>query len=397
MELFGGLLALVIVLAQPVLLAGLIKPSWIKLPSRKRVLVWWLASFVSLGIVGAMLPAPEKTEPNHISAVPSTEVSPPVKSSISPTIVDVDTSQVEQNSADENQSARNEAEQAKAETEQLKKEVERLSAEVKIATAEAEKLKLGAAQTKAESEQKASQAGVAMTADQLPDTEKQNQPASPQCKLDGKVISVADGDTVTILDANKEKHKIRLAGIDAPESAQPYGNAAKKHLSSLIGSKSVCVDWYKHDKYNRKIGVILLNDQDINYEMVKAGYAWHFKKYEKEQKPEDRVLYSDAQNTARSDVIGLWSEPNPIEPDAWRAGERSKKPEVGRMAPVEPMTQKVVGLTGGSSFGCGSKRFCKDMDSCEEACFYLKECGLGRLDKDKDGVPCESLCGRRCP
>lgn len=374
MEFLGGLLALVVVLAQPVLLVGLIKPSWIKLPNRKRVLGWWLASFVGLGVAGAMLPTPEKTEANKYK------------------VADVDTSQVEQKPVEEDQSARKEAEQAKLEAAKLKEEVERLKSEAEQAKAKAETEKL-----KVEAEQKASQAVAAMAAVQLPDTEKKEQPVNPQCKLEGKVISIADGDTVTVLDANKEQHKIRFAGVDAPESAQPYGNAAKKYLSSLIGSKDVCVEWDKNDKYNRKVGVIRLDGKDINYEMVKAGYAWHYKKYQEEQKPEDRTLYSDAQDKAKSDVIGLWSEPDPIEPDAWRAGERPQKAEVKKPISVEPVAQKLVGTAGDTGFSCGGKRFCKDMNSCAEACSYLNECGLGRLDKDKDGIPCESLCGGGCP
>ena len=71
---------------------------------------------------------------------------------------------------------------------------------------------------------------------------------NPDCRLSGKVIKVADGDTVTVLDSDREQHKIRFAGIDAPERGQPYGTAAKKFLSKIIHKKQVCVQWYKKDK-----------------------------------------------------------------------------------------------------------------------------------------------------
>lgn len=120
--------------------------------------------------------------------------------------------------------------------------------------------------------------------------------------------------------------------------------------------------------------------------MVKVGYAWHYKKYQREQTPEDRVLYSKAELQARSDVIGLWSEPSPINPSDWRKGTRmaprAKKANLTELAP--------------ENFTCGTKRFCKQMSSCDEACFYLQQCGLSRLDGNKDGVPCNQLCSSQC-
>lgn len=205
------------------------------------------------------------------------------------------------------------------------------------------------------------------------------------CKLRGKVIRIADGDTVTILDKNKESHKIRLAGIDAPERKQPYGKASKKYLSSMVGKKEVCVEWYKFDKYKRKIGNLFIDDLDVNYEMVLAGYAWHYKKFQKEQSEEDQIRYAEIETKAKLAVIGLWSEPDPIAPWDWRDGVRPKKKEEQKTIP------KIKKANSG--FSCDGKRFCKHMNSCAEARYYLNECGLGRLDRDKDGIPCEKLCG----
>jgi len=69
------------------------------------------------------------------------------------------------------------------------------------------------------------------------------------CPLSGKVIKIADGDTITVLDSKRQQHKIRLAGIDAPERKQPYGKKSKRYLSSLVGRKTVCIDWHKKDRY----------------------------------------------------------------------------------------------------------------------------------------------------
>lgn len=94
--------------------------------------------------------------------------------------------------------------------------------------------------------------------------------------LSGRVVHVADGDTITVLDVRNQQHKIRLAGIDAPERKQAYGNASKKHLASLVAGKAVSVDWQKRDKYKRIIGKVLLDGQDICLEQIKAGMTWHY-------------------------------------------------------------------------------------------------------------------------
>ena len=96
------------------------------------------------------------------------------------------------------------------------------------------------------------------------------------CKLQGMVIKVTDGDTINILDADKVKHKIRLAGIDAPERGQPFGTASTKFLAKHVNQKTVCVAWHKLDKYDRKVGVVSINDLDINHQIVVAGLAWHY-------------------------------------------------------------------------------------------------------------------------
>ena len=75
-----------------------------------------------------------------------------------------------------------------------------------------------------------------------------------ECQLSGKVISIIDGDTLTVLDThNKEKHKIRLEGVDAPEPRQPFAKKAKKYLSALVKNKTVCINWHKQDKFGRKM------------------------------------------------------------------------------------------------------------------------------------------------
>lgn len=142
----------------------------------------------------------------------------------------------------------------------------------------------------------------------------------------GKVVGVSDGDTVTVLDENNKQQKIRLEGIDAPESKQDFGEKAKKNLSDLIYGKEVTVISNKTDKYGRKVGKILLDGKDINLEQIKSGYAWHYKQYAEEQSKTDQKLYADAEVTAKGAKLNLWSLNNPVAPWNFRNGS-DVKPE----------------------------------------------------------------------
>ncbi len=136
--------------------------------------------------------------------------------------------------------------------------------------------------------------------------------------ITGKVVSVSDGDTITVLDAENNQHKIRLMGIDAPEKSQPFGQASKKNLSNMVFGKTVTVEWLKHDRYKRVIGKVLFEKMDVCLEQVKSGFAWHYKQYEREQLGDDRFLYANAEVSARKERVGLWADVDPVEPSKYR-------------------------------------------------------------------------------
>lgn len=140
--------------------------------------------------------------------------------------------------------------------------------------------------------------------------------------LQGKVVSVADGDTVTVLDATNTQHKIRLQGIDAPERAQAFGNKSKQSLHELVHGKQVTVDSQKKDKYGRVVGKILLNNTDVCLEQLKRGMAWHYKQYANEQTKEDRETYSLAEQQAKTEFKGLWKDKQPVPP--WEFRKQNK-------------------------------------------------------------------------
>lgn len=140
--------------------------------------------------------------------------------------------------------------------------------------------------------------------------------------LQGKVVSVADGDTITVLDSQKTQHKIRLQGIDAPERAQAFGNKSKQSLHEMVHGKQVTVDYQKKDKYGRVVGKILLNNTDVCLEQLKRGMAWHYKQYANEQPKEDRETYSLAEQQAKTELKGLWKDKQPIPP--WEFRKQNK-------------------------------------------------------------------------
>ena len=127
--------------------------------------------------------------------------------------------------------------------------------------------------------------------------------------LPGKVVSIHDGDTITMLQ-NKTQIKVRLFGIDAPELKQPYGKKSKQFLANLIAREVVEVDENGKDRYKRTLGIIYYKGQDINAQMVLNGYAWAYVKYSR--------IYVDQEKTARENKRGLWQSSNPTPPWEWR-------------------------------------------------------------------------------
>jgi len=198
--------------------------------------------------------------------------------------------------------------------------------------------------------------------------------------LEGRVVGVHDGDTVTLLMAGNQQVKIRLAQIDAPESDQAFGQRSKQSLSDMVFNKNIRVEKDTIDKYGRTVGTIFVDGLDANREQIKRGMAWAYRQYLHDQS------LLQVEDEARRAKAGLWSDPNPMPPWEYRHGKKNGS-VTNQVAPkAEPTNQQV-------NSSCGSKRYCKEMTSCEEARFYLTQCGLSRLDGDGDGIPCESLCG----
>jgi endonuclease YncB( thermonuclease family) len=136
--------------------------------------------------------------------------------------------------------------------------------------------------------------------------------------LTGKIVGISDGDTVTLLDATNQQHKLRLQGIDAPEKAQPFGQKSKQHLADMIHGKTVTAECGKIDKYRRQVCKIVLDGRDINLAQIGAGMAWWYRDYAKEQSASDRAVYEAAETRAKEAKLGLWADAAPVPPWNWR-------------------------------------------------------------------------------
>ncbi|MEQ1597216.1 MAG: thermonuclease family protein [Casimicrobium sp.] len=143
--------------------------------------------------------------------------------------------------------------------------------------------------------------------------------ASP---LVGRVIGVADGDTITVLDALKRQHKIRLSGIDAPEGDQAFGQRSKQTLSDCAFGKEATVEGDKTDRYGRTVGLVVVAGADCNLCRVELGMAWHYVKYAGERPASESNAYAAAEVAARAAKRGLWVDPHAMPPWEWRRGRQ---------------------------------------------------------------------------
>jgi endonuclease YncB( thermonuclease family) len=149
--------------------------------------------------------------------------------------------------------------------------------------------------------------------------------AAPEDRsFSGRVVAVADGDTVTVLDGVSAEHKVRLSGIDAPEKAQPFGQRSKESLSRLSFGKQAEVRWSKTDRYGRIVGKLVVGGKDVCLEQIRRGMAWHYEKYANEQPERDRIEYARSHDEAKRIKLGLWAEKEPIPPWQWRKTSKQR-------------------------------------------------------------------------
>ena len=150
----------------------------------------------------------------------------------------------------------------------------------------------------------------------------------------GKVVGIADGDTITVLRYGHDQVKIRLYGIDVPESGQPFGKASKQNLSSMVHGQSVEVEVMDTDRYGRTVARIFVEGEDVNAEQLRSGHAWLYRQY-----CNDWVCgeWVGLEAEAKSNGAGLWADKDPTPPWQWRRDEKGSSTSW-----VEKFLRKVV-------------------------------------------------------
>ncbi|GHA54194.1 thermonuclease family protein [Pontibacter akesuensis] len=184
---------------------------------------------------------------------------------------------------------------------------------------------------------------------------------APSTTAGDKVVAIKDGDTVVLLRNGKEE-TVRLYGVDTPEKTQAFGQKAKQYASDLAFGKQVRLIVNNTDRYGRTVGTIILPDgRSLNEELVKDGYAWHYKAYSN-----DKNL-ANAEADARRFKRGLWQDPNPVAPWDYRKEKRGgATAESTASAPVPAgATKRVVYLCNST----GSNVYHLTAD-----CYVLKRC-----------------------
>ncbi len=149
---------------------------------------------------------------------------------------------------------------------------------------------------------------------------KQANIEEPVAAVVGKVVKVVDGDTIHVYNS-KDTYKIRLSGIDAPERGQAHGKRAKEYLGQLVQGRQVIVIVESKDRYGRFVAKVNCNSQDVCAQMLKAGYAWHYKQYA------GNKYYDDLQREARKAKRGLWADKKPLAPWDYRKLQKEKYSE----------------------------------------------------------------------
>jgi micrococcal nuclease len=137
--------------------------------------------------------------------------------------------------------------------------------------------------------------------------------------FEGPVILIADGDTITVVH-NGKPEKIRLYGIDTPESKQAFGNQAKNFTYAMVYRKSVNVEPVTTDRYGRTVGIVHVDGKSLSEELVKSGFAWVYDRYCKKDMCDK---WKQLEEAARQSKTGLWLQDDPVAP--WKYRKKRRK------------------------------------------------------------------------
>ena len=206
------------------------------------------------------------------------------------------------------------------------------------------------------------------------DADRQWIASHPVKLLRGKIIFVADGDTVGLLDANKKQHRIRLDGIDAPESGQAFGTKSRQALNNDVYGKEVLVVYENSDQYGRILGHIYLKDRWLNYDQLVRGMAWHYRHFNGD------AYLADSQKAAADGKLGLWRDESPMPPWRYRLNERLQR--------VLQEAQRVPEAMQPTTFWLNTSSGVRHNNTCK----HYGKTSRGKYCNAEEGKPC-GQCG----
>jgi len=181
----------------------------------------------------------------------------------------------------------------------------------------------------------------------------------------GRATKVVDGDTLSVKTAEGKGIRVRVAEIDTPEKGEAFSNRARQALNEMVWNQDLAIRLYDIDSYGRMVAHVFVDETDAGRELVRNGFAAVFCRYATDESL--KVL----EQKARDAKLGIWSQ--------------SQIPR-GACDNLEDISPAIPDR-------CGDKQYCAQMESCAEALFYHRECGVTTMDGDQDGVPCETrLC-----
>ena len=212
--------------------------------------------------------------------------------------------------------------------------------------------------------------------------------AAPLCfAWTGKVVSVADGDTIKVLNDGKAV-TVRLYGIDAPEMDQDSGLHAKRLVSAFVAGRDIEIRPLDVDTYGRTVGLVYVDGNVLNELMIRNGYAWVYRYHCRVKFCAD---WNKLEREARRQKKGMWGNAKIVPPWEWRrqhgqkaAQAKPRESMIGQPAQAAPVRPRAAG-----QFRCDGRVYCSQMRSCAEATFFLKNCPGTKMDGNNDGIPCE--------
>ncbi len=218
--------------------------------------------------------------------------------------------------------------------------------------------------------------------------------AVPCLAWKGEVVAVADGDTITV-DHNGKRVKVRLYGIDTPERSQYFGQNAKTFTSSQIMGKTVEVQEFDTDRYGRTVALVSVGDLVLNRHLIEYGYAWVYDQY---CKHEFCLDWKNLESLARQKKRGLWKNPGAVAPWDYRRGGTAKRDAPKSYSETQRAASPAKGKETrgpcdcfGDRYNCSDFKTRREAQACFEHCLKVTGKDIHRLDRDKDGVVCESL------